>query len=110
MRPLRRDVTPLPCWHAETLGAGKRLVSSSICADTINNRLRSTGRAASCVEGAARGFSNNRQIAKELSMSIRTVESHLYRASGRSGASNRGELSALFRDFERVRTSRIRYE
>src|SRR6185437_1712258 len=55
------------------------------------------------------GFSN-RQIAEELSMSIRTVEGHLYRASGRSGASNRGELSALFRDFERVRTSRIRGE
>jgi DNA-binding CsgD family transcriptional regulator len=47
----------------------------------------------------ARGLSN-RQIANALHLSIRSVEGHLYRASNRSGASSRAELSALIREFD----------
>jgi DNA-binding CsgD family transcriptional regulator len=42
---------------------------------------------------AARGMSN-RAIARALQLSTRTVESHLYRACTKVGASGRGELAA----------------
>ena len=49
--------------------------------------------------GRAHGWSN-RRIAEEISMSIRTVEGHLYRASQRSGANGRDQLAALLGEFE----------
>jgi DNA-binding NarL/FixJ family response regulator len=42
----------------------------------------------------AQGYSN-RAIAEKLTMSIRTVEGHLYRASQRLGVASREELGAL---------------
>jgi len=44
---------------------------------------------------------SNRQIADALCMSVRTIEGHLYRASVRSGSTNRRELAALLREFDR---------
>ncbi len=45
----------------------------------------------------AQGMSN-REIARRLSVSVRTVEGHLYRASVRTHSSSRAELTALLRD------------
>jgi DNA-binding NarL/FixJ family response regulator len=47
----------------------------------------------------AQGFSN-RDIAGKLTMSVRTVEGHLNRASQRLGIGSRDELGALMRDFD----------
>ncbi|BBX15872.1 helix-turn-helix transcriptional regulator [Mycolicibacterium duvalii] len=43
-----------------------------------------------------RGMSN-RAIAEQLTLSVRTVESHIYRAMARCGAASRDELAALLR-------------
>jgi DNA-binding CsgD family transcriptional regulator len=44
---------------------------------------------------AARGVPNGK-IAKRLGLSVRTVESHLYRVYGKLGVSSRDKLPALF--------------
>lgn len=44
----------------------------------------------------ANGLSN-RQIAEATSLSVRTVEGHLYQASAKAGVSSRAELTALMR-------------
>jgi DNA-binding CsgD family transcriptional regulator len=41
----------------------------------------------------------NRDIAEATSLSIRTVEGHIYQASAKAGVSSRSELSALVRQF-----------
>jgi DNA-binding CsgD family transcriptional regulator len=46
----------------------------------------------------SRGLSN-RDIAKATSLSIRTVEGHIYQASTKAGVSSRSELSALVQQF-----------
>jgi DNA-binding CsgD family transcriptional regulator len=38
---------------------------------------------------------SNRAIAERLTVSVRTVESHLYRAMAKTGTTNRDELAAL---------------
>ena len=43
----------------------------------------------------AHGLSN-RAIAKRLTVAVRTVESHVYRAMAKTGTSSREELAALF--------------
>lgn len=58
-------------------------------------RLPFTGREREIVMLAARGLSN-RAIAERLTVSVRTVESHLYRAMAKTGTSSREELAALF--------------
>ena len=45
----------------------------------------------------ARGLSNQ-QIADRLTMSVRTVEGHIYRAASKLGFTNRAEFAALVRD------------
>jgi DNA-binding CsgD family transcriptional regulator len=45
---------------------------------------------------AAQGLSN-REVALRLTMSIRSVEGHLFRASQRVGANSREELVAILR-------------
>jgi DNA-binding CsgD family transcriptional regulator len=60
--------------------------------------VRFTPREREIISLVAQGFSN-REIASKLTMSIRTVEGHLYRASQRLGISSRDELAALMRDF-----------
>ncbi|HVE96629.1 MAG TPA: helix-turn-helix transcriptional regulator [Pseudonocardiaceae bacterium] len=45
----------------------------------------------------AAGGLSNRQIADRLVVSVRTVESHLYRACAKLGTSDRAELAALLR-------------
>jgi DNA-binding NarL/FixJ family response regulator len=49
----------------------------------------------------AQGLSN-KEIAKALSLSVRTVEGHVYQASTKVGISSREDLSALVRQFDEV--------
>jgi DNA-binding CsgD family transcriptional regulator len=60
--------------------------------------LSLTAREREIIALVSRGPSN-RQIAESLSMSIRTIEGHLYRASIRTGVSSRAELATLLNDF-----------
>ncbi|MFD3508721.1 LuxR C-terminal-related transcriptional regulator [Nocardia sp. NPDC058666] len=53
-----------------------------------------TGRQREIVALAAQGLSN-REIAQRLTVSVRTVEGHLYRASQRTGAVSREELGHM---------------
>ncbi len=46
----------------------------------------------------SRGLSN-RDIAQATSLSVRTVEGHIYQASAKAGVSSRSELSALIKQF-----------
>lgn len=41
--------------------------------------------------------SSNRDVAERLTLSIRTVESHIYRAMHKTGTTSREELAALLR-------------
>jgi DNA-binding NarL/FixJ family response regulator len=45
------------------------------------------------------GNLSNRDIAEATSLSIRTVEGHICRASSKAGASSRSELSTLVLQF-----------
>ena len=38
---------------------------------------------------------SNRDIAKRLTLSVRTVESHIYKAMAKTGTSSRDELAGL---------------
>jgi DNA-binding CsgD family transcriptional regulator len=58
--------------------------------------LALTDREREIVNLVAQGLSN-RDIAERLTLSVRTVEGHLYRASGKLGAANRAELVAILR-------------
>ncbi len=55
-----------------------------------------TGREVEIVTLAARGWSSP-AIAEELVLSVRTVESHLYRAFAKLGVKSRSELAARYR-------------
>src|SRR5262249_2286653 len=44
----------------------------------------------------------NKEIAEALSLSVRTVEGHIYQAGTKVGISSRSELSALVRQFDEV--------
>ncbi|HEY5842488.1 MAG TPA: helix-turn-helix transcriptional regulator [Mycobacterium sp.] len=55
-----------------------------------------TAREREIVTLVAQGMSN-REIADRLTMSVRTVEGHLYRATTKTGACNRNELGAIMR-------------
>jgi DNA-binding CsgD family transcriptional regulator len=83
-------------------GRARRLAQD--CGGAVSPVLRAaaqpiqlTPREREIISLVARGFSN-REIAKTLTMSIRTVEGHLYRASQRLGISSRDDLAALIRD------------
>lgn len=52
----------------------------------------------------AEGLSN-RAIAKAMSLSVRTVEGHIYQASIKAGMSSRAELSALVQQFNRLQVA-----
>ena len=49
----------------------------------------------------SRGLSN-RDIAEATSLSIRTIEGHVYQASTKAGVSSRSELSDLVRQFNNL--------
>jgi DNA-binding CsgD family transcriptional regulator len=83
-------------------GRARRLAQD--CGGAVSPVLRAaaqpiqlTPREREIISLVARGFSN-REIAKTLTMSIRTVEGHLYRASQRLGINSRDDLAALIRD------------
>ena len=46
----------------------------------------------------------NRAIAEAMSVSVRTVEGHIYQASSKAGVSSRAELSALVKQFSELDT------
>jgi DNA-binding CsgD family transcriptional regulator len=52
----------------------------------------------------AQGMSN-KAIAEATSLSVRTVEAHIYKASSKAGVSSRTELSALVRQFNEIEPS-----
>jgi DNA-binding NarL/FixJ family response regulator len=52
----------------------------------------------------AQGMSN-KAIAEATSLSVRTVEAHIYKASSKAGVSSRTELSALVRQFNELEPS-----
>ena len=49
---------------------------------------------------------SNREIAEVLSLSVRTVEGHVYQASTKVGISSRAELSALVQQFDELEAPR----
>lgn len=55
-----------------------------------------TARQREVVDLAAEGLTN-RQIAERLRLSVRTVEGHLYRAAGKTGARKRDDLGRMLR-------------
>lgn len=75
---------------------------SDACGGLCTPALRSpasqplTGRQREIVELVVAGLSN-RDIAKQLVMSVRSVEGHVYRACQRVGASSREELASIAR-------------
>ncbi len=85
-------------------GRAQRLAAS--CGGAVSPAIREarqplplTSREQEIIALVAQGWSN-RRIAEEMSMSIRTVEGHLYRASQRSGANGRDQLAALLAEFD----------
>ena len=73
------------------------------CGDAITPALRQaserlplTDREREIVMLIADGLSN-REIAERLSLSVRTVESHIYRAMAKTGTTSRDELANLLR-------------
>jgi DNA-binding CsgD family transcriptional regulator len=50
---------------------------------------------------------SNKDIATATSLSVRTVEGHIYQASAKAGVTTRSELSALVQQFERLETPPI---
>jgi len=53
-----------------------------------------TDREAEIVRLIGEGLTN-RAVAERLTLSVRTVESHIYRAMSKTGTANRDELAAL---------------
>jgi DNA-binding NarL/FixJ family response regulator len=52
----------------------------------------------------SRGLSN-RDIARATSLSVRTIEGHIYQASTKAGVSSRSELSSLVQQFNHLETA-----
>jgi DNA-binding CsgD family transcriptional regulator len=46
---------------------------------------------------------SNREIAQAMSVSVRTIEGHIYKASSKAGVTSRAELSALVEQFSTVK-------
>jgi DNA-binding CsgD family transcriptional regulator len=91
---------------AALTAAGRAQRLAADCGGALSPALREaarplplTTREREVIALVAQGLSN-RQIAEALHLSIRSVEGHLYRASMRSGATSRAELSALVREFD----------
>jgi DNA-binding CsgD family transcriptional regulator len=68
--------------------------SSGTALEPTSGTERLTGRESEVAVLAAKGLSN-REIARTLFLSVRTVESHLYQARVKLGAASRKELGAL---------------
>lgn len=64
-----------------------------------NVTLPLTGREREIALLVAQGLSN-RDIAEAMSLSVRTVEGHIYRATVKAGVATRDELSSLVKQFE----------
>jgi DNA-binding NarL/FixJ family response regulator len=75
---------------AECQGAQTPALRAAMTAQPFTNRQRQI------ISLAAQGLSN-KEIAERLSMSIRSVEGHLFRASQRVAANNREQLISILR-------------
>lgn len=60
-----------------------------------------TGREREIAMLVAQGLSN-RDIAEAMSLSVRTVEGHVYRAAVKAGVATRAELSSMLRQFDQT--------
>lgn len=85
-------------------GRAQRLARD--CGGAVSPALRQTAQPLSLtprerevITLVSQGLSN-RQIADVLGISVRTIEGHLHRASGRTGVSNREQLATLLHEFE----------
>jgi DNA-binding CsgD family transcriptional regulator len=93
--------------HGSALtAAGRAQRLATQCGGAVSPALREaaqplplTTREREIVSLVAAGMSN-RDIADTLQLSIRSVEGHLYRASTRTGATSRAELTTLIREFD----------
>ncbi|WP_286145666.1 helix-turn-helix transcriptional regulator [Mycobacterium sp. ENV421] len=91
---------------AALTAAGRAQRLARECGGAVSPALREaaqplplTPREREIISLVAQGLSN-RQIADAMCVSVRTVEGHLYRASVRSGATNRAELWDLLREYQ----------
>jgi ATP/maltotriose-dependent transcriptional regulator MalT len=75
-------------WLAETGDARTPRTAQTPAADPLTRREREIA------ELAASGLSN-REIAERLVVSVRTIESHVYRVCGKLGVSDRRELASV---------------
>jgi DNA-binding NarL/FixJ family response regulator len=73
---------------AECQGAQTPALRAALTTQPFTDRQREI------ISLAARGLSN-KSIADQLTMSVRSVEGHLFRASQRVGANNREQLIAM---------------
>lgn len=77
-------------------------VSPALAAAKMNLPL--TGREREIALLVAQGLSN-RDIAAAMSLSVRTVEGHIYRATVKAGVSTRDELSSMVKQFDQTSIS-----
>lgn len=96
-----RDVTTQPsrpgtraCHFAEQCAGA---TSPALAAATVTLPL--TGREREIALLVSQGLSN-RDMAEAMSLSVRTVEGHIYRATVKAGVATRDELSSVLRQFD----------
>ncbi|MGW5075493.1 LuxR C-terminal-related transcriptional regulator [Rhodococcus sp. NPDC004095] len=86
------------------LATARRLADACGRADTPALRAAAqpvplTSRQREIVTLVARGMTN-REIAEKLTLSVRTIEGHLYRAAQKAGVATRGELASVLQGTE----------
>jgi len=88
--------------------SGRALLLAKQCGGAVSPALAAaklplpfTPREHEIIRLLSQGLSN-KEIAGALSLSVRTVEGHVYQASTKIGISSRDELSALVRQFDEV--------
>jgi DNA-binding CsgD family transcriptional regulator len=88
--------------------SGRALLLAKQCGGAVSPALAAaklplpfTPREHEIIRLLSQGLSN-KEIAAALSLSVRTVEGHVYQASTKIGISSRDELSALVRQFDEV--------
>lgn len=97
--------------HGSALtAAGRAQRLARDCGGAVSPALRQAGqplpftdREREIISLVSQGLSN-RQIAEVLSVSTRTIEGHLYRATARTGVSSRAQLAALLGEFDAPET------
>ncbi|CDZ77733.1 DNA-binding transcriptional activator UhpA [Legionella massiliensis] len=83
--------SPLAAQNGELIG----LIGMSIALPSTQGIAKLTKRERECVSFLAKGYST-KKIAKQLTLSPRTVETHLQQAKDKTSVATRAELIALF--------------